>query len=204
MIKSFGIKHTDNRQLLKDFLEKMYDDQNKLKRFEIFFGYNKSTNNERPCDDKIFYDEGQSDEERWYHFDEQQKEHIDDYDNLSNAKKKLMNKIIVDILNRFLEKNNAKYSSSQLVDVFIYGEQYGKGMLDIAKNSLYFNNEENNRSLFFKNKGKFLEAGQKNKQHYSKTVQTLLSLFGINLEICGKKELMASLYVNILYLLTER
>jgi hypothetical protein len=106
---------------------------------------------------------------------------IDDYDNLSIAKKKLRSQIVVDILNRFLSKNKKKYTSDYLTDVEIDGEQYAKAMIDIADNSLYFKNEGENRSLFFKSKGKFGKICEKNKQYYANTIQTLLELFSIKL-----------------------
>jgi len=105
-------------------------------------------------------------------------------DGIADDKKRC--ELIVDILNRFLEKNNAKYKSDELINLSLNAEQYGKGMLNIVNNSMYFKDEEKNRSLFFKNKGKFANANQKDKQHYSKTVLFLLDGIGIKLGISGR------------------
>jgi len=124
----------------------------------------------------------------------------DDYDNLTVSKKKLRNKLVVDILNRFLGKKRKRYDN--LVNRIIDGNQYGKALKDISKNSLYFKKESNNRSLFFKSKGKSGPLSGKTRQFYSNTIQNMLGLFGIELKrgkrvkIGKKLQFMYSLSVD--------
>jgi hypothetical protein len=151
LIKTFGIRDTSDREVLKDFLGKFYDKELKFKRFADFFGYCKS-------------DDG------------------DDYDNLSSSKMKLRRKIVVDILNIFLNKEKKRYKSGSLVNKSIDEVRYKKALKDISKKSLYFKSESKNRSLFFKSKGESSPLSKKNKQYYIKTIQNTLGLFGIDLK----------------------
>jgi hypothetical protein len=102
-------------------------------------------------------------------------------DNFNDGKDKARHKIIFDLINRLLCQNETNYNSDELVDIVIDNDQYVKAINDIAKNSIYFKNEEKNRALFFKTKGKYKPICDNNKQYYINTVQSLLSTYCINL-----------------------
>jgi len=85
----------------------------------------------------------------------------------------------------FLEDSSDSDSDNEEIanEVIIDNEQYMKAIKDIAKNSLYFTNEQENRALFFKAKGKFKPINKRNQRFYTKTIKTLLDTYNIILEV---------------------
>ena len=122
-------------------------------------------------------------------------------DNFNDGKDKVRHKIIFDFVKRIIGGTENSYDSNELVDIIIDNDQYNKAIKDIAKNSIYFKNEEKNRALFFKTKGKYKPINDKNQMYYIKTIQSLLSLYCINLGIHKRirknKELMYTYLLSV-------
>lgn len=94
-----------------------------------------------------------------------------------NQKDKTRLKIIIDLINRLTGKNKKSYTIDELMDN-IDNEQYVEAMKDIAENSHYFTNEEENKSLFFTTK--YIPVEDRNNIYYIATVQVLLATCGIH------------------------
>jgi hypothetical protein len=90
-------------------------------------------------------------------------------------------KIIIDLVNRLLRENNKYYNMDDLIDITIDNDQYLEAIDDIMNNSVYFNNEEENRPLFFIHKNK--SAENNSQQHYTRIIQNILATYGINFGI---------------------
>lgn len=109
-------------------------------------------------------------------------------DNFDDAKDKIRHKIVFDLIDRLLEQNNKVYNNEEL--------------LDIASNSIYFKNEEKNRALFFKSKGKLRSLDEKTQVYYTNVIQSLLACYGISFNtgdrVCknGKRTYVYSLSVD--------
>ena len=114
-------------------------------------------------------------------------EENDELDTMKDGKEKVRQKIIIDLLNRFLGKTQTKYKVDELIDITVDNEKYEKAIKNIAKNSIYFRNEKKCRPLFFKAKGKFKSLCEKNKQYYANTIRSLLASYCIILKISGRK-----------------
>jgi hypothetical protein len=97
---------------------------------------------------------------------------IDQYlDSLSGAKEKVRHIIINDFIDRFGG-----------FDITMTHTEYNSAISDITTNSMYFKNEANNRSLFFKAKGNFKAINSTNHVYYVRTIQMILSSYGIVLK----------------------
>jgi len=201
LIKTFRIKHTDNRELFTQFLDEFSDKVIRFKRFEDFFGYKEHTNAEKMLQNRITGDDPfddiasceddhsascEEDDHSASGEDNDESGKTDYYDNLSTAKKMLRNKIIIDILNRLLGANGLKYSSDDLIDLTIDSTLYRGRLDDVIHNSIYFKDEKKNRSLFSKSKEKVFVSDEQKKMHNSKTIQSLLDTCSIQL-IRGKR-----------------
>jgi hypothetical protein len=112
-----------------------------------------------------------------------------DFDNFNEGKNKAAFVIVFDMINRLLEQNKKKYVSNDLIDIIIDNDQYVRAIKDIAKDSIYFKNEEKNRALFFKSKGKFKLPDEKNQIYYTRVIQSLLDRYGIILVANGQKRI---------------
>ena len=81
---------------------------------------------------------------------------------------------------RLLKKVKTKYKPSDICNIVLNNEEYHEAIIDIMENSIYFEKESNNRSLFFKAKGEVKKTDDT--KYYISTIQTILSSFGINLK----------------------
>jgi HNH endonuclease len=92
---------------------------------------------------------------------------------------KKANEMIVDLLNRLIGEDNDEYCMLDLDDIEIDGITYKETIDDIANNSIYFSDEENNRKLFFDSKCK---NDYGHICHHTAVIKSLLSAYCINLE----------------------
>lgn len=161
-MKSFQLANSKNKTEFKEFYHANHNKKIYPRRYETMFGY------------KIKNDDTDFDT---------------DLDALSDGKEKVRIKIIIDLINRLLEEDKTSYKPDELLEITIDSKQYEKAMNDIAENSLYFTNEEKNRSLFFKSKGKYKPINDRNKQFYFSTVQSLLASYNIHFGIKKRKRI---------------
>lgn len=185
-IEDINENNYDIEKLLKKQSKNKLDETEKLVLKKIFFKRTfgiKYTKNKKMF--KEFYDKYKDKEihlrryEKLFGYKDTYKGH--DIDNFNDGKDKSRHKIIMDLVDRLMGQNQKFYDSNELVDIEIDNDQYIKAMEDISKNSIYFKNEEKNRALFFKKKGKIKPMDEKNKQFYANMVQSILGSYCIDL-----------------------
>ena len=157
--KTFGIKNTKNKEEFITFFDKYSDKEIILRRFEKIFRYAANYNDD------------------------------ENYDNFNDGKNKVRHRIIFDLINRLLEKNDEFYESDELIDIKIDNDQYVRAIKDIAKKSIYFKNEKKNRALFFKSKGILKPINDQNQIYYMRVIQLLLKNYGIYLVANGRERI---------------
>lgn len=102
-------------------------------------------------------------------------------DNTSVAKRKTLRKLIIDIINRFMDNKIKNFNMDTSIDVTMDQEKYDRIISDICKNSLYFRNQQENRQLLFQAKKKYMSVCDNNRRHYIASIQHILRIFGIKL-----------------------
>ena len=179
--KTFGIKCTSNKNEFQKFFNKYHNKEISFKRFENFFGYIDSTLSDN--DDESL-------------------------DNFNDGKDKVRHKIIIDLINRITNQDKKKYTASRdnaigskrsfdaalhyktddFVEIIIDNKKYTEAIKDIINNSIYFSNENENRALFFKSKGKkIVFDDKKNHIGFTKFIQSLFINYGIILKTKRKR-----------------
>lgn len=104
-------------------------------------------------------------------------------DNFNDGNDESRHEIIFEILDFLTEQNKKYYTYDELIGVTIGNNQYVNAINNISNDSIYFKNEEINRALFFKTKGNLKPLHEQNMMHYVKTIQSLLAMYCINLNI---------------------
>lgn len=126
----------------------------------------------------------------------------DEIDNFNDGKDKSRHIMIFNFLDIILQKNKEKYSMDEIIDIKFSNDEFNDAIDRIVNESIYFNDEEKNRALFFKSKGKLTELNDKTRKHYVNTIISILKLYGINLNtsgrirVNGKRECVYSLSVD--------
>lgn len=108
-------------------------------------------------------------------------------DNFNDGKDKARHNTVFDIVDKLLEQNKKVYQYDELIDINIDNAQYNRAINDIAKNSIYFKDEQKNRPLFFKPKGKINHVDDKNNIYYMKIIKSILGQYGIIFTANGQK-----------------
>ncbi|QGR54383.1 hypothetical protein [Moumouvirus maliensis] len=122
---------------------------------------------------------------------------IDDY---NNGKEKVRQKIVTDFLNIILSQNKKQYKCNDICAILTQND-YENAIDSIAKNSIYYKDEESNRALFSKKKLPYNKTNHSNKS-YMNTIKSVLQSYGIEFErgkrrsIKGKLVYDYSLSVN--------
>lgn len=78
-------------------------------------------------------------------------------------------------------KNTLSFVDLKKLNISFTNEEYVKIIHDIANNSKYFKNEQENRKLFFQSKGKLLFYNEQTRMTYLIIIQSLLDKYNINL-----------------------
>ncbi|AKI80651.1 DEAD-like helicase [Acanthamoeba polyphaga mimivirus] len=97
-------------------------------------------------------------------------------DNYVDAKEKARDKIIIDMLNIIIGKEKDNY---ECFNYILSEQEYKSAILNIAEKSIYFTDEQKNRILFGKTKGKLREINEFNVKNYMNTIQCTLKDYGI-------------------------
>lgn len=91
--------------------------------------------------------------------------------------------IIIDFVNRLTNNNFTTLNIADVSNITIDHIQYKKAIKNISNKSIYFKNESTNRALFFKNKNIPQLDFNTNKNHYIRTIKSLLKSYNINFGI---------------------
>lgn len=107
-------------------------------------------------------------------------------DSFQDGKEKTRINIITDLINRFTGKNYTQLNDKKFINIKISNDEYVAAIDNIAKESIYFKNEKENRALFCKKKEKIIPYDKRTKKSYTKTIQSLLESYNIILTV-GKR-----------------
>jgi hypothetical protein len=166
-MKTFSMKRSDNTRLFTLFYQQYKNKVITFKRFEKIFEYS---------------DKSDSDDDE-----------LCDLHTVEEINRQL---IIKDFVARLIGFNDNEPIKNPKGGIIIDYQQYVRGIIDIAKNSIYFKNETENRVLFFKTKGNILPLSPDNFDHYSKTITAILDTYGIVLERNERKRLNGQRFYN--------
>ncbi|BCS82490.1 hypothetical protein QLL95_gp0359 [Cotonvirus japonicus] len=163
-MKRFRIKNSSNKELFINFHKTYANKESIMKRFERFFSYKDNLDN----------------------FD-----YIDDLDDHDDAKNKVKDKIILDMINILIGKSKKSYASD--FHYIFSHDEYEKAIANVAYDSMYFKDEEKFRPLFKKCPGKFKPISEFNAKSYMNVIKSVLSHYGIDFCICGRKRVNGKL-----------
>lgn len=105
-----------------------------------------------------------------------------DYITSDNLNDKLRHNIILDLIKRLTGKDIN--CIDDLIDVKINNKDYVNAVYDIAKNSIYFKDENKNRALFLKSKkDKMKLENDKDLPIYTRFLQNILADYAISLSV---------------------
>ena len=215
-MKNFKIKNSKDKDLFKEFYRKFNNKDVIIKRYGVMFGYNKKHSRLTEEDIKMIEEDDiiiDINEEDINVADNDDIDIIDDndiiddkddinivtddeIDNFNDGKDKMREKIVINLLNILLERDEKQYNDDELIDIEFDEKEYERAIKRVSKKSMYFKDEEKYRSLFFKCPGKFIPLCANNKKHYISTIQLILSFYGIEFSRGKRFRKKDKLYYN--------